>query len=127
AVVELDLATDRAELEGLQRLALPETYTTLDKPETRWFGWRDETGVLRCMAAASNWRREVHLGSIATDPRWRRRGLGSAVTAALTRAGLAATGQVSLGLYTVNVAARRVYERLGFHLGQEVESRRPAR
>jgi len=126
-VVELDLVTDRAELEGLQRLALPETYTTLDKPDTRWFGWRDTGGALRCMAAASNWTREVHLGSIATHPQWRRRGLGAAVTAALTRAGLAATGQVSLGLYTRNEAARRVYERLGFHLGQQVESRRPAR
>ncbi|WP_277049824.1 GNAT family N-acetyltransferase [Ruania albidiflava] len=126
-VVELDLVTDRAELEGLQRLALPETYTTLDKPDTRWFGWRDTGGALRCMAAASNWSREVHLGSIATHPHWRRRGLGTAVTAALTRAGLAATGQVSLGLYTRNEAARRVYERLGFRLGQQVESRRPAR
>ncbi len=126
-VVELDLVADRAELEGLQRLALPETYTTLDKPDTRWFGWRDSGGVLRCMAAASSWTREVHLGSIATHPQWRRRGLGTAVTAALTRAGLAATGQVSLGLYTTNDDARRVYERLGFHLGQRVESRRPAR
>lgn len=126
-VVELDLASDRAELAGLQRLALPETYTTLDKPDTRWFGWRDADGALRCMAAASNWTREVHLGSIATHPQWRRQGLGGAVTAALTRAGLAATGQVSLGLYSVNLAARRVYERLGFHLGQQVESRRPAR
>lgn len=124
-VVELSLATDRAELETLQRLALPETYTTLDKPDTRWFGWRDAHGVLRCMAAASNWRTEVHLGSIATHPQWRRRGLGATVTAALTRAGLAAIGQVSLGLYADNHAARRVYERLGFVLAHQVESRRP--
>lgn len=126
-VVELDLVADRAELEGLQRLVLPQTYTTLDRPDTRWYGWRDTDGALRCMAAATARPGELHLGSIGTHPQWRRRGLGATVTAALTRIGLATTGQVSLGLYTDNGAARRVYLRLGYRLGQEVESRRPAR
>ncbi|WP_147917379.1 GNAT family N-acetyltransferase [Ruania zhangjianzhongii] len=126
-VVELDLTTDRAELAGLQRLVLPQSYTTLDRPDTRWFGWRDSGGVLRCMAAATVRAGELHLGSIGTHPQWRRRGLAAMMTAALTRIGLAQAGQVSLGLYADNVAARRVYLRLGYRLGQEVESRRPAR
>ena len=126
-VVELDLVGDRAELEGLQRLVLPQTYTTLDRPDTRWYGWRDTEGVLRCMAAATTRAGDLHLGSIGTHPQWRRRGLAATVTAALTRIGLADHGQVSLGLYTDNEAARRVYLRLGYRLGQEVESHRPAR
>ena len=126
-VVELDLTTDRAELEGLQRLVLPQTYTTLDRPDTRWYGWRDDEGVLRCMAAATTRKGELHLGSIGTHPDWRRRGLAATITAALTRIGLRRAGQVSLGLYTDNSAAQRVYRRLGYRLGQEVESRRPTR
>lgn len=126
-VVEVDLSTGRAELEGLQRLVLPQSYTTLDRPDTRWYGWRDTEGVLQCMAAATTRAGELHLGSIGTHPQWRRRGLGATVTAALTRIGLAQSGQVSLGLYSNNAAARRVYLRLGYRLGQQVESRRPAR
>lgn len=126
-VVEVDLTTGRAELEGLQRLVLPQSYTTLDRPDTRWYGWRDDTGVLRCMAAATDRAGELHLGSIGTHPQWRGRGLAATVTAALTRMGLAQSGQVSLGLYADNAAARRVYLRLGYRLGQPVESRRPAR
>ncbi|UFU04752.1 GNAT family N-acetyltransferase [Ruania halotolerans] len=126
SVIELDPVTDRVAMAALQGTALPHSYTSLDKPATRWFGWRDGGGALRCMAAASDWEAEVHLGSIATHPDVRRRGLGSAVTAAVTRLGLAATGQVSLALYADNHDARRVYERLGFTLVQEWESRRPA-
>ncbi|QOR69068.1 GNAT family N-acetyltransferase [Ruania alkalisoli] len=124
-VIELDLSRDLPEMTALQERVLPDTYTRLDKPGTRWFGWRDRGGRLGAMAAASGWTDEVHLGSILTHPDLRRRGLASAVTAAVTRAGLAATGQVSLGLYASNVVARRVYERLGFTLAQEWESRRP--
>ncbi|SEE05939.1 GNAT family N-acetyltransferase [Ruania alba] len=125
-VTELDPLTHRAAMADLQSVALPNSYTSLDKPATRWFGWHDTSGVLRCMAAASNWDAEVHLGSIATHPDFRRRGLGTAVTARVSRLGLAATGQVSLALYADNHDARRVYERLGFALVQEWESRRPA-
>jgi len=126
-VEELDLATSYPELAQLQQVVLPETYTSLDEPGLRWFGWRDGDGVLRSLLAAGNWRHEVHLGSIGTHPAWRRQGLGTTLTAAVTRMGIEATGQVSLGLYSDNHAARRVYERLGFVLTQEVESRRPAR
>ncbi|UFU01562.1 GNAT family N-acetyltransferase [Ruania suaedae] len=124
-VVELDLGLERAEMAALQQLVLPHTYTPLDKPGTRWFGCRDDRGRLVAMAAAGGWVHEVHLGSIVTHPDVRRQGLGSALTGALTRRGLAATGQVSLGLYADNHEARRVYARLGFALGQQWESRRP--
>lgn len=57
----------------------------------------------------------THLSSIATRPAWWGRGLGAAVTAALTADGQRAGGTlVHLGVEAQNARARRLYERLGF-------------
>ena len=124
-VREVDLATELDALTALQRRALPHTYTSLDRPGYRWFGWYDPDGELRSMAGAGDWVHEVHLGSVATDEAWRGRGVGAALTAAVTRQGLAATGQVSLGVYTDNSRAIALYERLGFMTAYSADSRRP--
>lgn len=124
-VREVDLATELDALTDLQRRALPNTYTRLDRPGYRWFGWYDPHGELRSMAGAGDWVHEVHLGSVATDEAWRGRGIGAALTAALTRLGLATTGQVSLGVYTDNARAIALYERLGFRIAYSADSRRP--
>lgn len=124
-VREVDLAREREALAALQRRALPNTYTSLDRPGMRWFGWYDDQGALRAMAGAGDWMHEVHLGSIATEEDWRGRGVGAALTAAATRIGLAATGQVSLGVYSDNTRAITLYERLGFTIGYRADSRRP--
>jgi ribosomal protein S18 acetylase RimI-like enzyme len=124
-VREVDLSRERAALADLQRRALPNTYTSLDRPGVRWFGWYDDDGVIRSMAGAGDWVHEVHLGSVATEEGWRGRGVGAALTAAVTRMGLAATGQVSLGVYTANTRAIALYERLGFTLAYAADSRRP--
>lgn len=56
-----------------------------------------------------------HLHGLAVLPQTRRRGLGAALTAAATAAGLdAGADWVSLGMYADNAGARRLYERLGF-------------
>jgi predicted GNAT family acetyltransferase len=64
----------------------------------------------------------VHLGSIGTVPAFRGRGYAGALTARMTADGVAERGLVTLGLYDDNVAARRVYERLGFVMVHEVET-----
>jgi predicted GNAT family acetyltransferase len=64
------------------------------------------------------------LGSIGTDPAWRRRGIAAATTAAAARAGLAEAPFVALGMYASNDDARRMYARVGFALGQAFESSR---
>lgn len=58
-----------------------------------------------------------YLSSIGTRPRYRGRGLGSLVTAAITRDALeAASRTIYLGVFTLNVIARRMYERLGYRV-----------
>lgn len=125
-VRELDLDTDTDEIRELHAVVLPSTFFPVDRPGARWFGRRDDDGALVAVAGADGWENTVNVGGVATRPSARGQGLGSAVTAAATRAGLSATGRVSLALYADNVAAYRTYRRLGFRLGQPVETRRPA-
>ena len=100
----LDVASPRAS-------ALPG-----DTAVRRWSGIRDEDGrLLACAADTSAATGIGHLSSIAVDPVARGRGLGKAVTAALTRA-LFAEGcdVVTLGMYADNTAGRALYDALGF-------------
>ena len=82
----------------------------------RWCGVRDDSGRLVATAAHTEHRSGVpHLASVATAGDVRGRGLGGAVTAWLTRRLLEeGTGVVTLGMYSDNPVARRLYERLGF-------------
>lgn len=126
-VVELDRDADRAELAACLAVAHPHGELAPDEPRSRWWGWRDEDGVLRGVVGAS---RRVPgqpwvLGSIGTDPVRRGRGIARATTAVATRAGLREAPLVTLGMYADNDAARRVYRRLGYQTGQEFESWRP--
>jgi ribosomal protein S18 acetylase RimI-like enzyme len=81
-----------------------------------WCGLRAEDGRLVAVAAHTQRRPGVpHLASIATDGEHRGRGLGAAVTAWLTRRLLDdGHGMVTLGMYSDNDVARRLYERLGY-------------
>ena len=82
----------------------------------RWCGVRDGAGRLVATAAHTEHRSGVpRLASMATAGDVRGRGLGAAVTAWLTRRLLEeGTGIVTLGMYSDNAVARRIYERLGY-------------
>ena len=82
----------------------------------RWAGIRGADGDLVCAAAHTERRPGVpHLASVVTHGAHRGQGLGTAVTAWLTRTLLAeGTGWVTLGMYSDNDAARRLYRRLGY-------------
>lgn len=126
-VTELDGPGARDEVARALAVANPHGELPPDEPRSRWWGWRDDAGVLRGVAGAS---RRVPgqpwvLGSIGTDPAWRGRGIAAAVTAAATRAGLEEVALVTLGMYADNDAARRVYLRLGYTVAQRFESWRP--
>jgi ribosomal protein S18 acetylase RimI-like enzyme len=126
-VEELAGPEGRAEVAACLAVSNPHGELSVDEPRSRWWGWRDDDGVVRAVAGASRRvpGRPWTLGSIGTDPDWRGRGIAAAVTAAATRAGLAESPMVTLGMYAHNEAARRVYRRLGFRLVQEFESSRP--
>lgn len=125
-VVELVGEDGLAQARAAVALAHPHGELPVDEPRSRWWGWRDDDGVVRAVVGAS---RRVPgqpwvLGSIGTEPAWRGRGLAAATTAVATRAGLREVPLVTLGMYADNVAARRAYARVGYALGQEFESSR---
>ena len=82
----------------------------------RWCGVRDDAGRLVATAAHTEYTPGVpFLASIATHGGRRGQGYGAAVTAWITRRLLEeGAGWVTLGMYSDNDVARRVYERLGF-------------
>lgn len=65
-----------------------------------------------------------HLAGIVTHLGHRGQGLGRAVTAGLTRAGLAEDGVCTLGMYSDNPPARAVYLSLGYRTAYAWHSRR---
>jgi len=88
-----------------------------------WVGVRRSGRILACAA----WFEEVPgiplLASVAVHPDARREGLGSAVTAAVTRRALAAGARaVTVDLYADSHAPRRIYLRLGFATARRFSS-----
>lgn len=68
-----------------------------------------------------------HVHGLGVLPRLRGAGLGAALTAAVTRAGLTGGASwVSLGMYAENDGARRLYHRLGYRTEAELASFGPA-
>jgi GNAT superfamily N-acetyltransferase len=92
----------------------------------RWAGVRDAAGrLVACAAHTEHVPGVPHLASVATHPSVRGRGLGAAVTGALTRWALEAGAPVvTLGMYSDNAVARRMYARLGFRCTHRWSSRR---
>lgn len=95
----------------------------------RWVSVRDANG--RLLAIGADTRRPAtgvaHIASIATRRAARGRGLGAAVTAWLTRQTLADGARVvTLGIYSENAVAQRLYTRLGFAPGAHYSSGRLA-
>lgn len=123
-VVELDPAMDAGAIRALHEVAMPGSIVGAESPGFRWFGVRGAGDELLGVAAGSGWESSVHLGGIAVHPAHRGRGIGAAVTARITRLGIEATGAVSLGLWSDNHGARRLYERLGYRITRRLESRR---
>ena len=81
-----------------------------------WWGVQDADGrLLACAADTSAATGVGHLSSVAVAQQSRGRGLGKALTAAVTRSLLAdGCDVVTLGLYADNAAGRGLYDALGF-------------
>ncbi len=123
-VLALDTA-DEAGITALLATASPRhTAVPGGRGIERWVGVRDERGLVAVGANEPICPPVPHLASIATLPEVRGRGLGAAVTSSLTRS-LLDEGHpvVTLGMYSDNPVARRVYERLGFRCDHRFSSR----
>lgn len=123
----------------LQASARPELLDFLDehnpgtdgqpfaRPGQRWVGSRDADGRLLGIGCCE----EEHSGApvlagITVAPSARGRGLGRALTAELTRGAIATHGWATLGMYSHNDVARRLYQDLGYRLGARWTSGRLA-
>ncbi|MCM0620055.1 GNAT family N-acetyltransferase [Nocardioides bruguierae] len=122
-----DLA-DVDALEALLDVANPDSFARAGTPGVEgWLGVRGSDGSL---VAAGAIHRDPdgtgHLRGVTTHPAHRGRGLGAAVSAALTRWALAgAAGTATLGVYVDNAPALAVYDRLGFTTHHTFVSGRP--
>lgn len=108
---------DDAAVSALLAAASPGASAVPGDPAVRaWWGVVDGGGrLLACAADTSAATGVGHLSSVVVDEQARGRGLGRAVTAALTRHLLGAgCDVVTLGLYADNAAATALYEALGF-------------
>lgn len=105
------------EVRALLAVANPDAAAQPGDPRVRrWLGVHGPAGLVACGADTSEATGVGHLSSIATHPEARGRGLGAAVTAALTRSLLAGGHDVvTLGMYAGNTAGRALYDRLGMH------------
>ena len=121
AVVPLDPTVDADAIRACLAESNPGTTAQPTGPdEAAWFGVRDGAVLAGVVGAARRGARTPgalswHLHGLGVRPTARGRGIGAALTATATRAGLAAGASwVSLGLYADNDAARRIYRRLGY-------------
>lgn len=127
AVRELDVTGpgEAARVAAFLRACSPRHSTTPDgDPAGPWLGVLGGDGaVLACGTWAEVTAGVPVLASIAVAPAARGRGLGAAVTAALTRRAFAAGAPAcAVDLYSDNDVARRLYRRLGYRLDREFSS-----
>ncbi|WBB69701.1 GNAT family N-acetyltransferase [Micromonospora sp. WMMD812] len=105
---------DQPALAALIDEAFPSTTSRPGDPGVvGWYGIRYGDRLVACGADRS--RGDIgFLAGLTVAPQERGRGLGAALTAAMTRAMLARHDHAALGVYPVNVGAIRLYRRLGF-------------
>lgn len=86
-----------------------------DPKVVQWRGILDGDRLVAVGAWTASTGGAAHLVSICTDPAYRSRGLGRAITAGLTAAALdAGASGVNLEMYAGNQAAARAYRSVGF-------------
>lgn len=126
--VDLD---DTADADEIAAFAAQENPRFEGQPGTgkayRWLGVRDEKGALiGCGSLARTSAGAPHLAGIVTAAARRGQGIGRALSARLTREAIAQYGVCTLGMYSDNDTARRLYVALGYHIDKRWASRRIA-
>lgn len=111
----LDSPVDDPAVTELLELASPRTSARPGNPAVRrWAGIRGPDGRLDACAGDTSGAPVGHLSAIATRPECRGSGLGTGISARLTRQLLTEFDLVTLGVYADNPAGLRLYDRLGY-------------
>lgn len=120
---------DVPEIRGLLDVANPRTDARpFELPDQHWVGARDQTGrLVACGVREPNVAGWPALSGISVHPDARGTGLGLAVTAYLTREAVRERGACTLGMYSDNDVARRIYHGLGYGGDHLWSSRRLSR
>ena len=81
-----------------------------------WFAIEDDDGLAAVAARGRTRVGAPHLSSIAVRGTLRGTGLGRAIVSAVTRRAVLETGLCTLGMYSHNTVARRLYESMGYEM-----------
>lgn len=124
-LVILDDRADAEELQAFSSTHNPRVWTRIGVGEVvRWVAARDDEGRLIAVGGAELEGSGVpHLAGIVTATQARGRGWGEAVSAALTRWAVEQHGVCTLGMFSDNAVARRLYNRLGYRTARAWHSR----
>lgn len=124
-LVLLDDRDDAEELTAFAREHNPRVWTRIGEGEVvRWVGVRDRRGELVAVGGAELEGSGVpHLAGILTAVPARGQGWGETVSSALTRWSVARHGVCTLGMFSDNDVARRLYHRLGYRTARRWHSR----
>lgn len=121
----LDDSRDAEEIAAFSHRHNPRVWTAVGTGRVvRWVGLRDAEGHLLAVGGAETAASgAAHLAGIVTAAGARGRGLGTLVSTALTRWAVAELGVCTLGMFSDNEVARRIYRRLGYRTARAWHSR----
>lgn len=126
-VEELDVEREAEAVDALLDVANPDSHARPGAPGVvTWLGVRDSDDRDRLLGVGALQRMHdgtLHLRGVAVRPDARGAGVGAALSAALTtRAVTRGSGVATLGVYTDNEVALRLYERLGYTVAHTFRS-----
>lgn len=125
---QLDDRRNAMELRAFYQTANPAAESEPGEGTSRyWLGIRDHRRLAAAGAIHLTPAGAPHLTGIAVDPRDRGRGLGLAVTAALTNWAIQRYGVATLGVMTTNTRALDLYRGLGYRVAHHWHSHTLAR
>ncbi|MBZ2199464.1 GNAT family N-acetyltransferase [Occultella gossypii] len=124
-LLELDDTADAARIEVFARSHNPGFEGFPGRGfATLWLGAADDHGDLIAVGSLHELASGApHLAGIVVHTDHRGRGIGRALTAALTRRAIEAVGVATLGVYSDNAAALAVYAGLGYRSAHRFETR----
>lgn len=123
-LVDLDDTADAEEIEAFGRAQNPDFEGFPGHGySSPWLGVRHGEGLVAVGALHILGSGAPHLAGLVVRRDLRGRGLGAALTAELTRRAVAEHGVATLGVYSANTAAIRLYERLGYAVAHHFHTR----